>query len=78
MPSARSSGGCRLNRHLASAPNSAAQLGLLDGVEVQPRDLVLVLVGHQLEEVARDRLRELRRPGVRACSAASTSRTKPT
>ena len=40
-------------------PNSPLQPGLLDGVEVQSGDLVLVLVGHQLEEVPRHRLGQL-------------------
>ncbi len=37
---------------------AGAELGLERGLEVQPRHLVLVLVGHELEEVPRHRLRQ--------------------
>src|SRR3954447_12023357 len=53
MPSARSSGGGSRNFPFGPGAERLLALRALDGVEVQPRDLVLVLVGHQLVQAAR-------------------------
>ena len=60
-----------------SRPRTASPSFLQElAVGVEPRDLVLVLVGHQLEERLGDRFGEPERPGAVAFSAAAHRSTK--
>ena len=53
-----SSGGARWKREAELAVELGRGLAQERAVGIEPRDLVFVLVGHQLEQVARDRLGE--------------------
>ena len=80
-PRARSSGGCRSTRTRAPAPNWSSRRARSHRVEVQAGHLVLVLVGHQLEEPGRERQaqRACRRVprSARRSAAATASTARP-
>jgi len=70
------SGGATWNVKRQIVASTSFDLADEAGVGIEARHLVFVLVGHQLEQIARDRLCKSLLPGARAASAARAASTR--